>query len=47
MGRLLYSYIGDQEGGDLDELPAYNTFDAYIGLRNEQLTVELFARNPF
>ena len=46
-GRLLYSYIGDQEGGDFDELPAYNTFDAYIGLRNEQLTVELFARNLF
>ena len=44
-GRLLYSYVGDQEGGDIDELSSYNTLDAYIGIRNEQFTVELFARN--
>jgi hypothetical protein len=44
-GRLLYSYVGDQEGGDIDELSSYNTFDAYIGIRNEQFTIELFARN--
>jgi len=46
-GRLLYSYIGDQVGGDIDELPAYNRFDAYIGVRNKQMTVELYARNLF
>ena len=43
-GRVLFAYTGDQNSGEVP-LDAYNTLDAYLGVRSERWHVEVFARN--
>lgn len=43
-GRVLFAYTGDQNSGEVP-LDAYNTLDAYLGVRSDRWHVEVFARN--
>ncbi len=43
-GRVLLAYTGNQNSGEVP-LDAYNTLDAYLGVRSDRWHVELFARN--
>ncbi len=50
-GRALFAYTGNQfaEAATITtpaiDLDAYNTFDAYLGVRTDRWHVEVFARN--
>ncbi len=44
-GWVLYSYSGEQFSSQLGDLDTYNTLDVFLGVRAEQWSVEMFARN--
>jgi iron complex outermembrane receptor protein len=45
-GRILYTYTGERDS-DIDGVDPYNIVNLYLGVREEQWNVELFATNLF
>ena len=45
-GRILYTYTGERDS-DIDNVDPYHMVNMYLGVREEQWNVELFATNLF